>query len=186
MDESDADDRLRVWIWFPGGFFQRPTTGAATTTIILDVNDFTPEVSLSANAEVAVEGEAVEFTVTRTGGTSDTLLVVFTIDEPNHPNPGEHEPTSNSTRQIIIPAGSSGATFSVTPHNDGQDDGDVNDVLLIEIVEQPYYRLGETTRITLEIDDSLLPELSLFTDGDRRHRGRAGGVHRDPHRGHGR
>ena len=72
---------MRPLVWFAlvlmlaGGLLTFPAEPA-------HAQESLPEVTLSTEAEVAVEGEPVEFTVTRTGSTEDYLSVYYVVDDP--------------------------------------------------------------------------------------------------------
>ena len=119
-------------------------------------SDEAPLVSLEPASTTVVEGTQAAFTLTRTGSTAGTLIVIVSTVEPNHP---EATSSSNPTfrdHEVSFDAGSQTATFSVVVTDDGVTESD--DWLEAEISpsDDSAYRLGEPRRVTVTIGDPLV------------------------------
>ena len=99
------------------------------------------------------------------------MTVVYTVYEPDHPDPAGNPNKSTTERIATIPAGSSSVTFGVTAHDDGVVETNVNDRMRVKILSSDNYHLAGTTEIYLDVDDplsvvSVAADQSSVTEGE--------------------
>jgi hypothetical protein len=142
------------------------TTGAGYTvgtpasgTVTITDND-TPVVTVAATDANAAEAGANPgtFTVSRTGSTAAALQVSFSVG--GSATSGS-DYTLNKTSPITIPAGSAGATVTVTPVDDAVSES--GETVVLTLAAGAGYSLGASTNATVTITDN---DASADADGD--------------------
>ena len=118
-----------------------------TYTLTITDND-SPAVSIVANAPTASEsGDAGQFTLTRTGDTTNALVVTLT-------RTGTASDTTDyatiATTQTIL-AGQSSLTVNVTPVQDATNEG--NETIILTVVAGSGYVVGTSSSATVNLAD---------------------------------
>lgn len=112
-----------------------------------------PKVSISATPSKIVEGGAAgTFTVTRTGNTGSPLTVSYQASGTAATN-GTDYPTLPGT--VVIPAGQSSATMTVSAIADGVPEGD--EAVILSLQSNAAYTIGSPNSATVTINDNTTP-----------------------------
>ncbi|MGK7904369.1 MAG: S8 family serine peptidase [Hormoscilla sp.] len=118
-------------------------TAIATTTITS-----LPEVTISAtDADASEDGDAGEFTVARSGDTTESLSVSFSTA--GDATEGSDYATIGA---IVIPAGSSEVTVSLDPIDD--DEVEEEETLVVNLEAGTGYKLGDESSASVSIADN--------------------------------
>ncbi len=145
--ERDAGATARVWYRVDGFEVDAaiaPVTG--TVTVI----DPLPRVTITATDPIANEnGDTGEFTVTRTGPTTDPMDVLYVVS--GTASDIDYVPTPLLTGQVTIPAGSATAGILITPSDDSIADGD--ETITLDIIHSPDYYANKPSQATVTIVD---------------------------------
>ncbi len=137
---------------------------------IIDDNDSKPTVNIIASKPIASEsGDVGQFTITRTGDTSQPLAVkIWEREWWLRAKPGidyEHIPGTefegNSLNgTIIIPAGASSVTIDIKPIDDDLTDAaDANERVRLFLRRDPSYAIGSNDGATVNIIDNDNPKV---------------------------
>jgi hypothetical protein len=125
---------------------------APDTVLVRVVNEALPEVSITATDGSASEsGDTGAFTVSRTGPTTNALTVDYAIGG-SASNGTDYQAIAAS---LIIPAGASNATITITPIPDALSEGD-EDVTLT-IAGSVNYQIGSSGAAAVTILDTAPP-----------------------------
>lgn len=124
---------------------------------ILDNDE--PEISIFNIGDSFVEGNEVTFTLESTTVLDTGFLVNVDISELGNTN---NFYSGESTLRIPIEAGTDRAQFTVSLDGDTQDEQDT--LLTVEIKSGQNYRIGDESRVILEVKDDDLNEISLSAD----------------------
>ncbi|MFM9966493.1 MAG: Calx-beta domain-containing protein [Planctomycetaceae bacterium] len=130
------------------------TTASATATIVSDdVAPALPTVTLSTTDATAAEAnrETGTLTVTRTGATTNALVVNYAISG-SATNGSDFD---NLTGSVTIEAGQTSATITVRPVDDTS--VDANETATVTLAANAAYILGTTTAGTVTIADNDVP-----------------------------
>ena len=120
---------------------------AATHTLTITDND-SPAVTIVANDASASEGgDAGQFTLTRTGDTTNALAV--TLTRTGTASDTSDYATINTTQ--TIPAGQSSLTVNVSPVQDSSNEG--NETVILTVVSGSGYVVGTPSTATVNILD---------------------------------
>ena len=112
-----------------------------------------PLVSIAAGTSPVTEGTAAEFTLTRTGSTTDALTVTVSVTG------GDSFLSGADTTEAIFGAGEATVTLSLATENDEVDEAD-GTVTATITAETSNFRLGTATA-TVDIADDDLPLVSI-------------------------
>ena len=126
---------------------------------ILDNDE--PEISIYNIGESFIEDNDITFTLESTTVLDSGLLVNVDIAELGNTN---NFYSGASTRRIPIEAGTDRTQFTVNIDGDTQDEDDT--LLTAEIASGQNYRIGDESRVIIEVKDNDLNEISLSTDND--------------------
>lgn len=136
----------------------------AHNTATVTIEDRLPVVTVSPRTGTVAEGATVTLTFTRTGDTSNSLLVLFEVGG----TAIENFDFAGLGTNVLIPAGSATKTITINAPDDAyREMGDVtgNDMLQIQIVDGPDYTLGEASSVEITItdnDSSALPGIGFM------------------------
>ena len=149
-------DQLKAEIKNVGG--ARYTVGnpyTATVNIDDPPTDAVP-VTLSASTNSINEGGSATFTLTRTGTTTADLVVDVRVDDPSDFLRGNHwDPAPAIPSEVVIPASSSTAAFTLTAPDDQRDITD--DSLTVTVVPGTGYypgQIGLSTSASVSVTDN--------------------------------
>ena len=125
------------------------------------IDDPPPMISIFADQTEVVEGAAAAFTVTRTGPTTDELVVDAAVSDPGAFLRGNHwQPTPTPQFAVTFAAGSATAAVSLQTIDDWRDIPD-NDVT-VTIVPPTGYRVASPGSASVTVtDNDVAPELEL-------------------------
>jgi uncharacterized protein len=130
--------------------------GSATTQNIAIADNESPalpSVNISSTDTTAVESGATvntaTFTITRTGDTTAALTVAYAVAG-TATNGNDY---NSLTGSVLIPAGQTSATISVTPVNDGNAE-EGNETISLTLVDGETYDLGAIPAATVMIADN--------------------------------
>ncbi|BAT53969.1 5'-nucleotidase/2',3'-cyclic phosphodiesterase [Nostoc sp. NIES-3756] len=151
-----------------------PSAGIAlgnTTTQNITITDnespAVPTVSITATDASASESSTTvntgSFTITRTGDTTAALTVTYTIGG-TATNGSDY---NSLTGSVVIPAGQTSATITITPVNDGTTEG--NETVTLTLVDGVSYDLGAASNATVNITDNTtgtLKKVGSFTSAN--------------------
>lgn len=129
------------------------TTAATATIVSDDVAPVLPTVTLAATDATAAEAnrETGTFTVTRTGSTTNALVVNYAVGG-SATNGTDFD---NLTGSVTITAGATSATITVRPVDDTT--VDANETVIVTLSANAAYTLGITTSGTVTITDNDVP-----------------------------
>jgi thermitase len=121
-----------------------------TATVTIHDNDFPPVVTVVATTAGAAEAGPTPgvFTFTRTGKTTASLTVKFTIAG----TATAGADYTSITPSVTIPAGSASATRTVMPVDDT--DVETDETVIIALVADPAYDIGASSKATVTIEDN--------------------------------
>jgi hypothetical protein len=138
-----------------------------------------PELQITANGTVVENGSAANFTISRTGDSTDALTVRVTSATgtairgtdysfaPNYVDNG-------SFREFTIPAGAAALQVNVNPTNDNAAEGPETIILQLAAIPGHIIRQG-TAMLTLNDDDTTLPLVTVLMPQDQAAEGGADG-----------
>jgi hypothetical protein len=135
------------------------TPSSATVTITDD--DVLAEVTVTATDDDAAEPSSTgTFTVTRTGSTTTSLAVTYTLDG-TATNGSDY--TAAPASPLTIPAGATSATITVTPTDDSLVEDD--ETVEIELSAGVGYEIGspDTATVTIADDEPVEPVEPVVT-----------------------
>ena len=130
------------------------TARTATATIVSnDIAPVLPTVTLTTNDATATETnrETGTYTVTRTGATTNALVVNYSVSG-SATNASDFD---NLTGSVTIAAGQTSATITVRPVDDTS--VDANETATVTLAANAAYTLGATTAGTVTIADNDVP-----------------------------
>jgi|GEM_PF-1077339 len=134
------------------------TLGTATTaTVTIADNDFAPTITIIAtdpNAAETVSGQTAnpgQFTVTRTGDLSNSLMVNYTIGG----TATQAIDYNNLSAIVTFAAGSSTATIDINPIYDNITEG--NETVVLTLASGSTYIIGTSNNATVTIADFVIP-----------------------------
>jgi hypothetical protein len=134
---------------------------ADTATVTITDDPALPEVSLSATDATAFEpGGTGTFTITRVGSTEQDLTVQVQIAG-TAANGVDYD---NLNTTVTIPAGSSTATVTVNPIDDGDVEGD--ETVILSLVDDAGYNLAGQSSDTVTIADGDVPTIVSIVASD--------------------
>lgn len=119
-------DLIVEWQPIAGNSWQ-PSDGSPRHAYVLTVVDpvTKPTVNFTGSSGVSDEGTAVSFTVSRTGGdTTEALTVLLTVGEATGDGQDFVASDEEGNKEVVIPAGSSAATYTVATTDDDVDERD--------------------------------------------------------------
>jgi hypothetical protein len=93
-------------------------------------------------------GAKGRFTVTRTGGTIDPLIVRYTVGG----SAGNGVDYRKLSGKVVIKAGASSAKINVAPFDDTELDG--NETVIVTLSGSPNYGVGSPDTATVTITDN--------------------------------
>ncbi|MBW4471867.1 MAG: DUF4347 domain-containing protein [Stenomitos rutilans HA7619-LM2] len=130
------------------------TNSAIGATIVND--DSIPVVTIAATDADASEtgSDPGQFTVTRTGSTTDSLVVTYYISGTATNLADYTDATTSKTlaKNVTIPAGSSSATITIAPKDDTVAEG--NETVILTIDSTSRYKIGTDSTGTVTIADN--------------------------------
>ena len=129
----------------------------AEDTITVGTGGSTPTVTLAANDKNASETgpDNGQFTVTRTGSTSGTLAVYYSIAG-TATNTSDYSTLSGT---VTIASGSSTAVINVAPIDDSLIEG--NGTVILTLSGDAGYTIGSPSNNTVTIADNNLPTVTI-------------------------
>lgn len=145
--ERDSGAGARVWYQI-NGFEVDAATAIATGTVT--VIEPLPRVTILATDATADEpGGTGEFTILRTGSTTDPLTVHYTVG--GTASPADYTASSPLLGSVTIPAGVDSTTILITGIDDILFEG--NETLQLSLVGQPTYYVDVPSSATVTIVD---------------------------------
>ena len=130
------------------------TTSAVHTVTITD--DDTPVVTLAAtDADASENGDAGQWTFTRTGATTVALTVTFTVS--GTATSGTDYTALGTT--FTIPSGATSATRALTPLADAVNE--TAETVSLTLAANAAYTVGTATAVTVTIADTNTPVISI-------------------------
>ena len=152
---AEANKTIVIGLSGPSGC----TLGAASSFTYTIVNDDTPTVTIVATDAIATEGptstDTGTFTISRTGATASALTVNFTVS-------GTATSGTDYTAlgtSVVIPAGSSGATLTVSTIDDTASES--AETVIVTLASNSAYTLGSPSAATVTINDDDKPTVSI-------------------------
>lgn len=144
----------------PGNYVRGIPNSATVVIADDDSTNQIPFVSVVATDPNASEPgtDTGTFAVTRTGGTSTSLTVFYTVGGGSATNGTDYAALSGS---VFIPAGSSSGTITVTPLDDTIVEGD--ETVVFTFSNNAAYLIGAPTtdRVTIADNDGAVPTVSI-------------------------
>lgn len=132
-----------------------------TATIDIAENDVQPIVTIAASDAQAEETGTNdgEFTIARTGPTTNALVVAYTVG--GTATPGVDYPSLSGT--ITIAAGSSNATIAIDPTDDTQKEPAEQIVVTLTVPATPIYAVGtpSSATVTIAASDNVAPTITI-------------------------
>ncbi len=153
VDVNDAGSDAGLAI---DNFSLTPITGGSTPNPVVTI--------AAADANAAESSTTVNtgaFTITRSGDTSADLTVTYTVGG-SATNGTDYNALSGT---VVIPAGQSSVTFTVTPVNDANAT-EGSETVELTLTDGAAYDLGSSVTATVTIEDNTagsLKQLSTFT-----------------------
>jgi hypothetical protein len=144
----------------PSSSYTRGATMTATVNIVdNDPAPTLPVVSISATDSSASEpgSNTGKLTVSRTGGTDNSLTVNYTVTGTASPG-GDYTALSGS---VTIPSGSASANITVTPRDDSLVEG--TETVIATLSTNSSYTRGTPTSATVNISDNDSSTLPVVT-----------------------
>jgi hypothetical protein len=135
--------------------------GQLSTAVIDSVSVSSPTVTISATDAKATENVGSDtgtFTVTRTGSTASALTVNYSVGG-TATSGADYAAISGS---VIIPAGATFATITITPTNDSLPE--VDESVIVKLLSDSAYNLGSKWNDTVAIAND--DKVDDFEDGD--------------------
>ena len=156
-DSSVESNETAILTLSSGSGYTLGTNQSGTVTISDNDTPPTPTVTISATDSSATEtGSGTgQFTVTRTGSTSQSLVVNFTV---SGTATSGSDYTSLGTA-ITIAAGQSTGTLTVTPNDDSTIES--SETVIVTLASGSGYNLGSTTSDTVTISDNDTPVITI-------------------------
>jgi Carbohydrate binding module (family 6)/Kelch motif/Calx-beta domain/Galactose oxidase, central domain len=132
---------------------------AADTVSIVESNPSLPSVTVAATTPIASESPVTPgvFTITRGGPTTNPLTVNFTMS--GTATSGVDYPSLGTS--VVIPAGQSSTTITLTPINDGVNEG--NETAKLTLSSSPNYQLSYVSSDFITITDPGTPSNSVIS-----------------------
>lgn len=167
LAERDTNTAARVWYQING--FE-VDAGLAPTTGVVTVTSTLPRVAVTTSDASASEtgSDPATFTITRTGSTASALTVTYTLS--GQATNGDYT-ISPTLGTVVIAAGQSSATVTITPVDDPYFETD--ETLTLSITTQPTYYVN-TPAATITIIDNEGPFVNFggdYTTANRNLRG---------------
>jgi hypothetical protein len=155
-DDSLVEEEETVEITLSDGTNYDIGSPSTATVNIADNEPSEPVVTIEATDAAAAETTPPEsenpgtFTVTRTGNTTASLDVFYTVTG-TATNGADFDVL---TGRVTIPAGQASATITIGPMNDSDIEGPVPETVILTLVDADGYSVGTTTTDTVEIADN--------------------------------
>jgi hypothetical protein len=156
-DNHVADPTQTLIATVGGDGFFAAGTGSASVNVL----DASPIVSISPGRSTAQEAHPItnpgRFTIRRTGSTADPMTVVFTTASGGTfgtlgANYTLTDSSGNSlTTSVLIPAGKSGVTVTLTPIDDGANDPTLHATVVLQPDDTPTYHVGKPGQVSVSI-----------------------------------
>ena len=126
----------------------------------------TPVITIAADQDSVTEGETANFTLTRVGDTTNSLIVDLTVSDPGAFRRGDHwQPVPATQVTARFAAGSSTARLSLPTQDDRRDIPDNG--LTVSIIPRVSYMAGDPASASVTItdndvtDNDVAPEVEL-------------------------
>ena len=132
-----------------------------TSKVDVEINDppsNLPAVTVSASPTSVLDGGSTTVTFTRTGDTTDALAVNMEVRDPAGMLRGNHwDPAPTIPTQVVIPAGSSAGTITLTAPEDQRALPGGTTLVTVSVREGTGYYPGQTglsTSVTISVTDN--------------------------------
>jgi len=169
-DGTGGDNLAVTWV-LPGGTFSSSQPPISTTYLsaYVPVPGYTVNVAATDPGAAEAGPDKGAFTLTRTGPTTQSLTVYYSITG----TASEGDVGEDLTGTAVIPAGQSSVAIDVTPVDDGLNEADETVVLTI-LDGDPLYAVGGQASATVTIVDNELPTVTAVRLNGRVGRGVSG------------
>ena len=133
-------------------YYTADASATSSAVVVAATNPVLPEVTVAASDASASETgpDTGTFTLTRTGSTTNPLTVYFTTS-------GTATSGSDYTAlpaSLVIPAGQSSATLTVTPIDDSLVEAAPSETIVLTLTTDPAYSVGSTSSATVTLTDN--------------------------------